>query len=199
MKKVVLLLSALCFLCSTAFAGFTVVKSGSIPPITKKFELVKGVRISPYFQQQGADDLNFNSITDEKNPHMQPVCFSKGWKDKWKATIGIYEIIGPGFEILQIKENNTGRIFYTLGGGYDAYILAYEPSTKKAIQYLKSGDLRGHGSDEDIVEKNFAVKNGELYLTLYSMPGSRIPTRAYHIFWDTKTNWFGYEYVGNFR
>ncbi len=199
MKRIALLVTVLCFFCSTAFAGFTVVKSGSIPPITKKFELVKGVRISPYFQQQGADDLNFNSMTDEKQPFYQPVCFSKGWKDKWKTIIGIYEIIGPGFEILQIKENNTGKIFYTLGGGYDAYILAYEPSTKKAIQYLKSGDLRGHGSDEDIVAKNFAVKNGELYLTLYSMPGSRIPTRAYHIFWDTKTNWFGYKYVGNFR
>ena len=199
MKNITLLVAVLCFLCSTAFAGFKVVKSGSIPRITKKFEVVKGIRISPYFQQQGADDLNFNSITNEESPFFQPVCFSKGWKDKWKATIGIYEIIGPGFQILQIKENQSGRIFYTLGGGYDAYILAYEPSTKKAIQYLNSSDLRGHGSDEEIVAKNFIVKNGELYLTLHSMPGSRIPTLAYHIFWDSKTNWFGYEYIGRFR
>jgi hypothetical protein len=182
------------------YAGFAVIKSGSIPPITRKFNLIEGIRTSPYFQQQGADDLNFNSITNNKEqPHFQPICFSKGKDDLWKTSIGIYEIIGPGFEILQIKDNSSGRIFYTVGGGYDAYILSYEPNTKKAVQYLCSKDLHGHANDNDIVAKNFVVKNGNLYLTLHSMPGSRTPTLAYHIFWDTKTNWIGYEYVGQYN
>ncbi len=202
MKKIVLLLSALCFLCSTAFAGFNVVKSGYIPCMMKRDKIKKvhvvdrNFRYSPYFSQEKASDLNFNAIVDS-DTLPQKVSFSKGWKDKWSKRIAMSEIY-DSFSTMQVQDQATGKLLYTIGRGTEAYVLGYEPSTKKAIVYFDSTQFSGPYTNPWL--KDLLVKNGQLYLEVVpdevGMAGSHV---AYRLFWDAKANWVGYEYIGSFR
>jgi hypothetical protein len=199
LKKVILLLLALVtFISSTAFASFTVVKSGGLgsASITRNHPHMEDIRYSPDFKENGTT-FRFSGWY-YKGDHTDNISFDKGWKDKWHVTRNWYEPY-LGHKTMQIQDDATGRLFYTLSDNYDAaYILGYDFGSKKVIQYVNSDNYYSPYTGFKKIE----VRNGELYLIFkpfrdagYSGNESGDPI-AYRLYWDASANWFGYEDVG---
>ena len=192
MKKVFFILLALCvLLTSTAFASFTVLKSGGLGSIaiTRNHPHTDDIRYSPEFTENNTT-FQFSGMY-YKGDQSDNIYFNKGWKDKWNIAVKGFDPF-LGYNTMQIRDDNTGKIFYTLSDNESpAYILGYDFGKNKVIQYIKSANYYSPNTGM----KEIVVKNGELYLAFYPyLGGGRL---AYRLFWDPKANWFGYEDVGS--
>ena len=185
------------------FAGFTIINKGIIDSmmqrdkVTKTDRIYTGMRYSPSFAQDGVTDLQFTAIVDsEKMP--QKVSFNTGGKELWSTRLVMAEVYASN-DVMQIKDNAFGKILYTLGEGIEAYILSYEPSSKKAAVLLDSTKMNGPYSESDVDAKDLLIKDGQLYLVIRTVTSyPQKPAVAYHLFWDKKAGGIGYEYVGNY-
>ena len=185
------------------YAGFAIINKGDISPImqrdkaTRTDRIYTGVRNSPYFSQDGVNNLHFKAIVDsEREP--QKVSFVSGENELWSTRLIMTEVYA-GNPVMQLKAQNSGKILYTLGGGVEAYILGYDTNSKKAIVHFDSTPLNGSYQASDIDAKDFQIKDGQLYLVIRTVTSHpQKPPVAYRLFWDNKAAGIGYEYTGKY-
>ena len=184
--------------------GFKILNKGFIPSIIGKAGERKGYRYSPFFSQQGADNLNFSAIVPDAQSS-QEVTFNEGKEVKWKTALNVNEVF-ENLSTMQVQDMNSGKIFYTIGRGIEAYILGYDSKTKKALVYLNSKNYfdpfakwdKGPSSPYYTFLKDIIIKDYKLYLVLWpSEPRKMGAPVAYRLIWNDKDNKFDNEYVEN--
>lgn len=189
------------------YAGFAVLNNGHIDAmmqrdkVTRTDRVYKGMRHSPSFVQDGITDLRYTAIVDS-DTLPQKVSFSSGGKELWSTRLPMNEVYASN-STMQIKDQYSGKILYTLGSGSQAYILSYNSNDKKALVHFDSTDLNGpyknDSNNHEIEFKDLEIKDGQLYLTIYPFASYPRKSRvAYHLFWDNVAAGIGYEYIGNF-
>lgn len=196
MKKLFFVLLALCvLLTSTAFASFTVLNKG---PLNKKREerLYNFTEYSPNFSE-GSQTFRFKYVPNSK--YGSDIDFDKGTSNQWKYKVTNGMSAYPTSDAMQIRDNATGLVFYTVNVGSYAFIVRYDSNKKKVIRYVSADNYYSPYTGD----KKITVINGQLYLISYpfneagwSNPEYGAPL-AYRLFWDPKANWFGYENVGS--
>jgi hypothetical protein len=195
LRKLVLMVMVLgMFLSSTAFASFSVVASG---PVKQKREerAYNYTLYSPDFSEHG-ETFRFKYVPGSGNGDID---FDKGTSNKWKYKVTKGMSAYPSTHAMQIKDNATGLVFYTVNVGSYAFIVRYDSNKKKVIKYVSADNYYSPYTGD----KKITVINGQLYLISYpfneggySNPEHGYPV-AYRLFWDSKANWFGYEDVGS--
>ena len=196
MKKVFFILLALCvLLTSTAFASFTVNSKGYMK---KGFGGSPFDRCSPTFTEKG-QTFRFKFLASSAHGQgYSDMDFDKGTTNKWAYKAKGFNTMNGGVA-MQIVDNATGKVFYTLSMDRWAFVIGYDFNKNKAVQYVKSDNYYSpYTGARDLI-----VRNGQLYLVSkpfneggYSNPEYGAPL-AYRLFWDSKANWFGYENVGS--
>ena len=184
--------------------GFKILNKGFIASIVGKGGERKGYRYSPFFSQQGADNLNFSAIVPDAQSS-QEVAFNEGKEVKWKTDLNVNEVF-ENLSTMQIQDVDSGKVFYTVGRGIEAYILGYDSKTKKASVYLNSKNYfdpfakwdTGPSSPYYTFLKDIIIKDYKLYLVLWpSEPRKMGAPVAYHLIWNDKEGKFDNEYVEN--
>ncbi len=184
--------------------GFKILNKGIIASIVGKNGERKGYRYSPFFSQSGADNLNFSAIVPDAQSS-QKVAFNAGQEVKWKTDLNVNEIY-ESLSTMQIQDMDSGKVFYTVGRGIEAYILGYDSKSKKAAVYLNSKNYfdpfakwdTGPSSPYYTFLKDIIIKDYKLYLVLWPSDTHKMGAPvAYHLMWNEKDNKFDNEYVEN--
>ena len=184
--------------------GFKILNKGSIAYIVGKNGERKGYRYSQFFSQQGADNLNFSAIVPDAQSS-QKVLFNEGKEVKWETDLNVNEIF-ESLSTMQVQDMNSGKIFYTVGRGIEAYIISYDSKTRNAKVELNSKNYfdpfkkwdTGPESQYYTYLKDIIIKDYKLYLVLWpSEPRKMGAPVAYRLIWNEKDNKFDNEYVEN--
>ena len=184
--------------------GFKILNKGFIASIVGKGGERKGYRYSPFFSQQGADNLNFSAIVPDAQSS-QKVAFNEGKEVKWETDLNVNEIY-ESLSTMQVQDINSGKIFYTVGRGIEAYIISYDSKTRNAKVELNSKNYfdtfkkwdTGPESQYYTFFKDIIIKDHKLYLVLWpSEPRKMGAPVAYRLIWNNQENKFDNEYVEN--
>lgn len=88
-----------------------------------------------------------------------------------------------------IHDIKTNRYFYILNSGDTAWLMGFDREMNKWQVYADCKNYRNTVNGKAKID----VQNYELYLTFLNDRGN---AQMYHLFWDSDSNWFGYDDLG---
>lgn len=95
------------------------------------------------------------------------------------------------YRIYQLKNASDDRFVYAINSNKDHWLMGYDATKDKWQVYASSADFYNSVQGDPWIQE----KHGDIILSFHDM-GKDNPTQEYRLFWDTRSNWFGYEDLG---
>lgn len=95
------------------------------------------------------------------------------------------------YRIYQLQDAADNRFVYLINSDQGCRLMGYDAVQDKWQLYASSSDFYNSVHATPWLQ----AKNGDIILS-FQDPGKNNPAQKYRLFWDTRSNWFGYEDLG---